>query len=737
MADDSPRKLKKLVKELERAVRDEPANLTAKIRLAGAYRDSGQKTDAVRLYRDVAAAYVAQGRRAQAVAVCRGILEIEPGQAETSALLATLGSEGALEPPPSIPSRGSMSGAVPIQVPPSDSVRGKTPPPPIAPGTLTGARPMSTQPTGWTRQEEEPSAGRSWPRQPSDTGSAPKLHGFEEEAAPNDPFAVPTGRESYGGPKEGAPPIPGIARPRGPQFDDEMTSPAYDHMTPPRQTGTRPGSQISLPPAALRVDTPARPRTTKPLKAAEGDDEETRVSGVSEDWSESSSAQEEATNPGSPKVSRPTARALTAVDLSDVGGRLAPGPPALPLAPPRVTQPRMTAVRPKSEAPTRAGSEVTAPSAPPVFHEDIANRPGEPTKTDSKAPIPPMLTMPGRAKLEPTAERPGSPETTMAASPSAIDGRPRRTLTDPRGLTAQPDPDTEELTKAFDGPFTRLGPADEVRGLRAVSPLFEDLPAEAHAELVRRMVVRRVGTGTLIVREGDPGDACYVIGTGSVRVLKRTPDGRRLVEVARLSEGSLFGEFALLADRRRHASVEALTDVELFEIPRRLLDELAIEHPGLGGTLSKFFRERLLGSLIATAPFFRALPRDERAGLAARFHTRHVEPGEVVIEEGRPGGGLYLVVLGAVEIRKKTQTGPVNLAKLGEGSYFGEMSLLRGGTASATVVAAEPTELAELAPRDFYEVVAAHPTLWEEIRREAARRELATHQILAGDSNVV
>ena len=98
MSEDNPRKLKKLVKELERAAKDDPGNLVSKVKLAGAYRDLGQKIDAIKLYREVAHAYEAQGRRAQAVAVCRGILEIDPGEGETRVLLSRLESEAAAEP---------------------------------------------------------------------------------------------------------------------------------------------------------------------------------------------------------------------------------------------------------------------------------------------------------------------------------------------------------------------------------------------------------------------------------------------------------------------------------------------------------------------------------------------------------------------------------------------------------------------------------------------------------------
>ncbi|HEX5632414.1 MAG TPA: cyclic nucleotide-binding domain-containing protein, partial [Gemmatimonadales bacterium] len=279
----------------------------------------------------------------------------------------------------------------------------------------------------------------------------------------------------------------------------------------------------------------------------------------------------------------------------------------------------------------------------PISDSNLSTDPGATPSPDTQPnAAPPTRASTAAGENEPTGRRAVSdPGATMAASPlgrAVAEGKPRPAPP----VDPAVDAEDQELTRAFDGPFGRMEPHDAARGMQVVLPLFEELPADAHAEIVRRMIIRRVGAGTLIVREGDPGDACYVISLGSVRVLKRTADGRRLVEVARLAEGSLFGEFALLADRRRHASVEATTEVELFEIPRRLLEEIAVEYPGVGSALNRFYRERLLGSLVATASFFRALPRDERAGLAARFHTRHVEGGEVIIHEGSQGGGFFL-----------------------------------------------------------------------------------------------
>jgi CRP-like cAMP-binding protein len=67
--------------------------------------------------------------------------------------------------------------------------------------------------------------------------------------------------------------------------------------------------------------------------------------------------------------------------------------------------------------------------------------------------------------------------------------------------------------------------------------------------------------GTVIVREGDPGDCAYFIRSGEVEVV-RSVDGRE-VPVARLGAGQFFGEMALLTDQPRNATVRALAASEL------------------------------------------------------------------------------------------------------------------------------------------------------------------------------
>jgi CRP-like cAMP-binding protein len=309
-------------------------------------------------------------------------------------------------------------------------------------------------------------------------------------------------------------------------------------------------------------------------------------------------------------------------------------------------------------------------------------------------------------------------------------------------LLAAADDFAEDTGLATPPGGTRPAPAEDDT---APTPLatgaglapFASLPAPARAELAERSVARRFHPGDVIVRQGEPSESCFVIASGQVRVVHRQPDGTT-GEVGRLGPGELFGDFALLADRHRHATVQAVDPTDLSELPRRALRELAATYPGVGLELERLYRERLVATLVGHGPFFRPVPRDQRAALMARFAPVRLEAGAPIVREGEPGGGLYLVVLGSVEITRRATNGrAVLLATLGEGAWFAAMAPVADGVAGATVTAAGPIELLHLSARDVQDLMALYPALWAELRRDARQRELADENILCGDTNLV
>lgn len=381
---------------------------------------------------------------------------------------------------------------------------------------------------------------------------------------------------------------------------------------------------------------------------------------------------------------------------------------------------------------SREMADVTAPEPTGARLTPTFSRSGRPTPASQTPPqqLQAQHSSPGEALDDaftaPRGQSLDEPSTPTSARADQLQGEDERTVFD----------DEREISMAFKSSFVEDN--HDPGGVVATDvdlTLLPGLPPMAAQAIAKGMTRMRVRAGEMILREGESGDSCFVLAAGEARVLKRDPTDRtgQVLEVSRLSVGELFGEMALLGDSVRHASVQAVGDCELLEIPRDHLEQVTAQFPEISAYLETFYRERLIATLVGTAPFFRPLEHDDRRNLVKNFRFTRVTEGTRIISEGQKAGGFYLVVLGSVEITKVvSEHRQVLLATLGEGSYFGEMSLLRGDTARATVTALGPTELAVLPAKNFYALVASHPILWDQVRQEAHRRELETVQIVTG-----
>lgn len=127
---------------------------------------------------------------------------------------------------------------------------------------------------------------------------------------------------------------------------------------------------------------------------------------------------------------------------------------------------------------------------------------------------------------------------------------------------------------------------------------------------------------------------------------------------------------------------------------------------------------------VATVDLLKPLPEAERDKLARLSTGRLYGRGETVVRQGDVGSSLFIVSRGRVRVL--LQPSHEELATIGPGGYFGEMSLLTGEARSATVEAIEDTVLVEITAEVFRDVVLAWPAVVEQIsaRVEARRSEL-------------
>jgi CRP/FNR family cyclic AMP-dependent transcriptional regulator len=116
-------------------------------------------------------------------------------------------------------------------------------------------------------------------------------------------------------------------------------------------------------------------------------------------------------------------------------------------------------------------------------------------------------------------------------------------------------------------------------------------------------------------------------------------------------------------------------------------------------------------TFLASVPLFERLDEEERTLLAAQLDDVSFEPGQVVFKRGDPGGSIFIVVGGAVEIFVEDTIGQrVVFETAKAGDFFGELSLLDGDPRSASAVALEPTRTVRLDRGDLELLFKRHPT---------------------------
>ncbi|WP_074824304.1 MULTISPECIES: cyclic nucleotide-binding domain-containing protein [Bradyrhizobium] len=141
--------------------------------------------------------------------------------------------------------------------------------------------------------------------------------------------------------------------------------------------------------------------------------------------------------------------------------------------------------------------------------------------------------------------------------------------------------------------------------------------------------------------------------------------------------------------------------------------------------------------LLATCDLMRHLPAQQIEQILPCIADCHLKAGEILFNAGDPGDALYIVARGKVDVLRSQGAGTSSdaIAQVGVGHAFGEMSLLSGGPRTATIRAAEDTELMKIGKDDFDQLVAADPQLAEVAKHISHQRAISN--LSAGGTDAV
>jgi CRP-like cAMP-binding protein len=277
-----------------------------------------------------------------------------------------------------------------------------------------------------------------------------------------------------------------------------------------------------------------------------------------------------------------------------------------------------------------------------------------------------------------------------------------------------------------------------VDALIAPLPLFSALEKDGLRALISAFEMVTVPAGKHVISQGEEGAEAYIVARGELEVRRESETGddepASSITLARLNNGALFGEMALLSRAPRAASVVACRPSILLVARREALEAVAEKRPEVGVELAAHCRRRMVANLVRTSPVLIGVDSRERPALVERFETKVYEKGEKLITEGRDTLGLHLVASGEVAVVGHEGGEPFVISTLGVGDVVGEVALVLRRKANADVVAVHPTVTLFLPREEFVSLIHEHPAILQSLYLLAVARDEETSSVMSTSS---
>lgn len=213
--------------------------------------------------------------------------------------------------------------------------------------------------------------------------------------------------------------------------------------------------------------------------------------------------------------------------------------------------------------------------------------------------------------------------------------------------------------------------------------LFSSLDDNQMHSVLSAMYERTVKAGDVIIKQGDNGDHFYVIDEGFYEAIFKDKDGIDKIIKIYNNSGS-FGELALMYNTPRAATVTAKTNGRLWVMDRLTFRQIMV--------CAAYFKRKLFNNIMDEIKMFGPLTAEERDCIADVLAPISFQDGEVILEEGEDGEGMFFIERGCVKITNDHGVSTM----LEDGDYFGELALITKEQRAATCVAVGEVKAAYL-----------------------------------------
>ena len=261
---------------------------------------------------------------------------------------------------------------------------------------------------------------------------------------------------------------------------------------------------------------------------------------------------------------------------------------------------------------------------------------------------------------------------------------------------------------------------------------LSNLPPHTLQAVAQHLQPREFEANNRIYVTGDESIGLFLLERGSVELGPEIDANREQVEI--VQPGQLFGILPLLTDKPYQQNALAVDASLLWVLSNNSFQQISTQHPGLRRNLARNARLRLskidqaqVVLRLAQMPMFSEAPPQTLQAIAKQMSLQHVPAGERVYLRGEAGDALYLVDKGEIELAAESASGVLEeLGRVGDGGFFGEMSLLTGQIRTEDATAIRNTNLWILYKADLDALASQYPEIGKALSQGLATRLAAS-----------
>jgi CRP-like cAMP-binding protein len=235
-----------------------------------------------------------------------------------------------------------------------------------------------------------------------------------------------------------------------------------------------------------------------------------------------------------------------------------------------------------------------------------------------------------------------------------------------------------------------------IRQLIAKNPLLQRVDADVQVELANLLRPLKVRAFRPLVSGDEQTKQVGLISSGLAAAYHHSKSGRKTFAF-HLAEGDIFGTTDLVEGHAQQMEIQSKTPLFAFMLPAEDFDRLVVANLGAETVYNLTHKLPFLARLPLCSHWgYQAIARFAQLSQIVRY-----QQDDLVVQEGDDVQAFYIIYEGSV----RAMHGSKRAGKIRQGGFFGEISLLQNGAATASLVAQEETLCLALGKTDFLRFV--------------------------------